>query len=71
MKHLELKLGMAGVALLVIGVFLFPMTATFFPTSDHDVAEMTGFLLMTIVAGFGVTLGIASIGILLFRWRDR
>jgi hypothetical protein len=71
LKHIELKLAVMSVALIAIGFFLFPITATLFPTSDHDVAEILGFLLMIVVGGFGVALGIASIGVLLFRLRNR
>ena len=74
MKKVVLRLLAGSVALIIIGIAVFPLSIELARHRSEDpdgVTVMLGFLAMVLITGVGISLGIASLAVMAFHLRDR
>lgn len=71
MKRPERYLIAAAICFFGAAVFMFPLSKAVLPITDQDVRETIGFLLMFLFAGLGLSVLIAALGLLVWRYQYR
>ena len=69
MKNLVWKLAASSVALTIIGLAIFPLSmelSQYGSTVPDERIEVLGFLAMVVIAGIGLSLGVASLCVAAF-----